>query len=307
MERDCQAIDDVVRSRLQWPRITVVTPSLNQGRFLEVTISSILEQNYPNLEYIIIDGGSTDGSLEIIRKYEPWISYWISERDRSMYEAINKGFARATGDIMAWSNTDDVYLPGALLTVGSIFQQLPEVQWLTSLYKVSWDENGEEIKRYKVQGFNRRAFYRARHLSGSNPFASYNIQQQSTFWRRALWERAGGRVDDRLDLAGDFELWTRFYKHAELYSVDEPIGVFRFQPDQKTANLGHAYVSEAVRAFQNSGGSYPHFLESWLRTRLLSRVPIGWLRFLGSLAYETTVIVRKSQDGAWATDKRYFA
>ena len=268
-----------------WPRITIVTPSFNQGRFIESTIRCILLQNYPNLEYIIVDGGSTDGTIDIIKKYEPWITHWVSEKDRGMYDAINKGFARATGDLMAWSNTDDAYLPGAFLTVGSVFRQLPEVQWLTSLYKVSWDENGAEIKRYKVIGFNRRAFYQGTNLLGRNRYASYMIQQQSTFWRRSLWEQSGGRVDDTLDLAGDFDLWARFYKHAELYGLDEPIGVFRFQPEQKTAKSADEYLREAEDALGRAGGHYPGIVDGWLRSRVLPHVPSRWLVLLRGVTY----------------------
>src|SRR5262245_43472888 len=94
-----------------WPRISVVTPSFNQGKFIEETIRSILLQGYPNLEYIVIDGGSTDNSLEVIKRYSPWLSYWVSEKDRWQSHAINKGMSHATGDIVAWLNSDDLYLP----------------------------------------------------------------------------------------------------------------------------------------------------------------------------------------------------
>src|SRR5262245_40759296 len=100
-----------------WPRVTVVTPSFNQGAFIEETIRSVLLQDYPNLEYLVVDGGSTDSTLEVIKTYEPWIDYWVSERDRGQTHAINKGFSRATGEILAWLNSDDTYEPHAIRTV----------------------------------------------------------------------------------------------------------------------------------------------------------------------------------------------
>src|SRR5712672_634542 len=112
------------------PKISLVTPSFNQGSFLEETIRSVLDQNYPNLEYVVIDGGSTDGSVEIIKKYERRLTWWISAPDGGQYEAINKGFARTTGEIMAWLNADDKYLPWTLSVVGDLMSTLPQVEWL---------------------------------------------------------------------------------------------------------------------------------------------------------------------------------
>ena len=293
------------KNDINWPRISVVTPSYNQGEFIEETIRSVLLQGYPNLEYIIIDGGSTDGSVEIIRKYEPWLAYWVSEPDAGMYDAINKGFARATGDIMAWSNTDDVYLPHALRTMGTVFEELPEVEWLTSLWKVQWDENSREINRYKVKGFSRKAFYRGRNLLGSNKYASFMIQQQSTSWRKTLWKRAGGRVDDGLDLAGDFELWARFFKFADLYALDKPLGVFRFQPDQKTATQSQEYLREAEEAFKFYRGRHPSAIEGWLRSRVLARIPSSYLQYCPGGAY-TAHILQRGARGGWQIQKRRF-
>ena len=296
----------IATTGMAWPRISIVTPSYNQGRFIESTIRCILEQAYPNLEYIIIDGGSTDGTVDIIRKYEASLAHWVSEPDGGMYDAINKGFARATGDIMAWSNTDDVYLPSTFLKVGSVFSQFSEVEWLTSLYKVSWDENNKEIKRYRVKGFNRQAFYRGRNLLGRNRYASYMIQQQSTFWRRSLWERVGARVDDALKLAGDFELWTRFYKHAELYALDEALGVFRSHAKQLSVQFRPEIRREAEDALKKAGGGYPGVLEGWLRSRILRHIPPRWLPFLGSIAYHAMIVERQGLHGHWAIRREYF-
>ena len=125
-----------------YPKISIVTPNYNCDKFLEETIKSIINQNYPNLEYIIIDGGSTDNSIEIIKKYDKYISYWISEEDSGMYEAIQKGFDKSTGDIMAWLNADDKYHPNALFTIAKIFTQNQKINWLTGINSF-YNEQGE--------------------------------------------------------------------------------------------------------------------------------------------------------------------
>jgi glycosyltransferase involved in cell wall biosynthesis len=204
-----------------WPRISLVTPVFNSAKYIEQTIQSVLSQNYPNLEYFIIDGGSTDGTLDIIRQYESQITGWVSEPDNGMYDALNKGFARTTGEILGWISATDQYQVGGLSVVGSVFRDLPHVEWITGR-PVLFSEEGMTVAVGDIPGWSRKRF-----LSGANRY----IQQESTFWRRTLWERAGCRVDASRRIAADFELWVRFFRYAQLHSVDALIGGFRSHAD----------------------------------------------------------------------------
>jgi glycosyltransferase involved in cell wall biosynthesis len=204
------------------PKISLVTPVFNSARYIEQTIRSVLSQNYPNLEYFIIDGGSTDGSVDIIRKYESQISGWLSEPDKGMYDAINKGFSRTTGEVMGWISATDMFQVGGLRVVGSVFRDLPDVEWITGR-RAFFSDDGATIRIDPLMRWSRLRFL----LGASNR----HIQQESTFWRRSLWEKAGGYVDASSRIASDFELWIRFFRHARLHSVDTIIGGFREHPD----------------------------------------------------------------------------
>jgi len=239
------------------PRISIVTPSFNQGQFLEECIDSILSQNYPNLEYIIIDGGSTDESVNIIRKYERHLAYWVSEPDNGQSHALSKGFLRSTGEIMAYINSDDKYFPWAFKTVGNLFHDFSELQWLTSIEYLCWNAQGDPIPGWHVRGFSRSDFYKGRTLGNSKDFLGW-IQQESTFWRRGLWEKAGSYITDSLHYAMDFDMWARFFEHAYLYGIALPLGGNRFQPNQKTASGIERYYEEAGRIladYHTRGGS----------------------------------------------------
>jgi glycosyltransferase involved in cell wall biosynthesis len=218
------------------PKITIVTPNFNGAKYLEETILSVFEQNYPNLEYIIIDGGSTDGSLEIIRKYDKKLTLWISEPDEGMYHAIQKGFDRSTGEIMAWINSDDKYHPGSLSIVSEIFEKYPEVSWLTGSI-TQFDVYGRTIRVFQTQKWSKYDYY-----TGNYGW----IQQESTFWRRGLWEKSGGKFNLEIKYAADFELWLRFFRYDKLHITTSLIGGFRVrEADQISFSYSGAYIKEA--------------------------------------------------------------
>lgn len=206
-----------------YPKISVITPSFNQGKFLERTILSILNQNYPNLEYIIIDGGSTDNSVEIIKKYEKYISHWISEKDRGQVDAINKGLKLATGDLVAWQNSDDIYLPDVFFKVAKIYQKNKEHDLFYG-YVYLIDEDDKVINDFRFSKFNLNSFlYLAE-------FFCYN---QSTFFKRELIQNYGF-LDERYQICFDYDFFIRLGKVAKFYLIREYIGCYRIHPNRKT-------------------------------------------------------------------------
>jgi glycosyltransferase involved in cell wall biosynthesis len=285
-----------------WPRLAIVTPSYNQGDFLEETIRSVLLQGYPDLEYVLIDGGSTDHSREIIEKYSPWLSHWVSEVDRGQYHAINKGFAKTSGEIMAWLNSDDKYAPNAFAAMGQVFSQFPSVEWVSSLRRILWDAEGREMRCRPLPGFSREAFWSGEY--GVGPFQSAWIQQESTCWRRSLWERAGHRVDDSLQMAGDFELWTRFYQHAQLYGIVGRLGGFRVHAGQKTELGLPLYLEEAKKVFVHRGGQF-HSRPKALLRKCIARLPHFVRRHLlvFGLALVGDIIVYNRAAGNWKIER----
>lgn len=198
-----------------WPKISIVTASFNQAEFIEETIISVIGQGYPNLEYIVIDGGSTDGSVDIIKKYEKQLAYWISEPDKGHADALNKGFAHATGDIMAWINSDDKYFPWTFSAVAEVFTQHEDVNWIVGLYG-NFDRKGRLTST--------RAEYRNVY---SYIFRDLHIQQESVFWRRLLWDKTGAYIDPAIPFMIDTELWCRFFLQDELWHVNRALGGYR--------------------------------------------------------------------------------
>jgi glycosyltransferase involved in cell wall biosynthesis len=282
-------------------RISLVTPSYNQGRFLEETVHSVLEQNFAGLEYIVIDGGSTDQSREIIQRHGDRLAYWCSEPDAGQYDAINKGFARSTGEVMGWLNSDDKHTPWTLSIVAEIFQAFPEIEWLTTLFPLRWDIRGRAVRCSQRHGFSRSAYMAGENLPIGKWFAPGWLQQESTFWRRSLWERAGGRIDTGWKVAADFELWQRFFQHAELYAVDTPLAGFRQHGDQKTNQLKNEYQREAMDILRGAGGVTPGYLKSSLRSaaaRLCPEVLRPLAAQLG-LLHPCKLCLRRKDESGW--------
>lgn len=225
---------------MEMPKITIVTPVYNGENYIEKTIKSVLNQNYPNLEYMIIDGGSTDKTVEIIKKYSDKLSYWISEKDDGLYSAIQKGFNQATGEILAWINSDDYYSENCFEIVAEIFTKFKDIEWLTGL-TTAYNEKNWVIGSHPSTDFTRFDL-----LSGNFQW----IQQESTFWRKSLWEKAGSKLG-KYKLADDFELWLRFSRYAKLYCVDCYLGGFRQRSkDQLSLEGLEKYLEECKQAIK---------------------------------------------------------
>jgi glycosyltransferase involved in cell wall biosynthesis len=222
----------------RWPKISIVTPSYNQGVFLERTIESVLGQNYPNLEYVIIDGGSTDQSVKIIKKYAKKLHYWQSKKDKGQSDAINTGFAHTTGEIMYWINSDDVMMPGSLRLVASIFKKNKKVNWLTALpATITVDDYINYVAQppWYVRTFLQRGWY-IQSLFGF-------VMQEGTFWRRSLWNKAGKKVED-VPYSMDWLLWRKFAEFDQLVVVKSLLAAYRLNPNRKNNDEHSKYYRE---------------------------------------------------------------
>jgi glycosyltransferase involved in cell wall biosynthesis len=241
------------------PRVSIVTPSYNQARFLEATICSVLEQEYSPIEYIVIDGGSTDGSLEIIRKYASRLAYWISEPDRGQTEAINKGFARANGDIYAWLNSDDTYEPEAVAKAVEFLQIHPDVGMVYGDANFI-DEQGNVIGRFPARQTDYPRLRRG----------YVHIPQQAAFWRADLWRQVGP-LDPSFYFAMDYDLWVRLAKVSKLYYHPQTWANFRLHGDSKTIIEDDRCWPEMMRIHKRDGGGwFSVFVAKYYLRRLLA-------------------------------------
>ena len=221
---DTAMLPDRMRDGSAWPLISIVTPSYNQGRFLEETIRSVLLQGYPNLEYIIIDGGSSDNSKEIIKKYEPWLTYWVSEPDQGQSHAINKGFSRATGDVFGWLNSDDYFHKSALSTLIELRQNNPgNIAWVGACRDV--DINGNCLRKRSPRVGNKKEY--------GNWSKDAWIPQPSCLFDSKTFNDVG-KIDENLNFVMDVDLWMRLAERGSFVSVNKTVSYARMYTGIKT-------------------------------------------------------------------------
>lgn len=246
--------------------VSIVTPSYNQARFIETTIRSVLDQDYPEIEYIIVDGGSTDGSVDIIQKYAPRLAWWVSEKDRGQTDAINKGFARARGDVLAWINSDDIYQPGAVREAVDYLTAHPEAGMVYG--DASYiDEHDWVIGRFPAAQTDYARLRRG----------YVHIPQQSSFFRADLWRRVGP-LDPSFYFAMDYDLWVRLAEIAPLHYIPRLWASFRLHSGAKTVAADDRCWPEMLRVHRRLGGSWfaPIVLKYYIRK--LAAPYITWRR-----------------------------
>jgi len=206
-----------------WPRASIVTPSLNQGLFIEETIRSVLLQGYPDLEYIVIDGGSTDDSVEIIKKYEKWLTFWVSERDRGQSHAVNKGFSKASGEIYSWLNSDDYLMPNALRNVALAYKASAEGgAWCGGCLRV--DSNGKILRKIWPNRLASKAIA---------DWPRNNYAQSACFFSKEAW-RKYGPLDEDLCYAMDLDLWIKITQTFSMVKVNSLLSVDHVHEKAKT-------------------------------------------------------------------------
>lgn len=253
-------------------KISVVTPVYNGAQYIEQCILSIMNQTYQNFEHIIMDAGSTDGTIEIVKKYADLYNVKLySEKDNGMYDAVAKGFALATGDIFCWLNSDDMFMPWAFEVMQKVIRET-DAQWCMGFPTISIEDN-VNVCAFRVSTYTRWAIRAGLHDGRVLPF----IQQESTFWTRELWERSSGARIRDYQMAGDFHLWKRFAEYTPLYIVDSMISSFRHRPGQKSESLDQ-YYSET--------GVFPLLLAWLAKYRVIMRIDaIVRLVWKGNLIY----------------------
>ncbi len=249
------------------PLISIVTPSFNQAHFIEATIRSVLEQDYPAVEYIIMDGGSRDGSVDIIRNYADRLASWVSERDNGQTDALNKGFAQAKGEILAWINSDDTYEPGALASAAQYLIEHPQTGMVYADTNFI-DRSGQKIGRFPAAQTDYRRLRQG----------YVHIPQQSAFFRADLWRQVGP-LDQDFYFAMDYDLWVRLAKLAPLaYLPGKTWANFRLHTGGKTVLADDRCWPEMIKVHFRDGGSFFSQIVARYYVRKLVAPLINWRR-----------------------------
>jgi glycosyltransferase involved in cell wall biosynthesis len=244
------------------PLVSIITPSYNQGRFLEQTILSVISQDYPNKEYIIVDGSSTDGSMDIIKQYASQLSWWVSEPDQGQTDAINKGFDHANGEIFAWLNSDDTYQPGTISQAVEALLAHPEAALVYGDANLI-DENGSLMGRFPARQTDLHRLLRG----------YVHIPQATAFFWSRFWKQVGP-LDTSFHFAMDYDLWVRLAKLASLIYLPRLWANFRLHGEGKSVTIDNRCYPEMIRVHQREGGGRI----SLLRTRwLIRRMLYAWL------------------------------
>jgi glycosyltransferase involved in cell wall biosynthesis len=248
------------------PLVSIVTPSYNQAQFLERTIRSVLDQDYQHIEYLVVDGGSTDGSLEIIKRFAPKLSWWISEADFGQTEAINKGLGRAQGQILAWLNSDDTYLPDAVSQAVVFLQSHPEVGMVYGDANFI-DDQDRLVGKFPARQTDLKKLQRG----------YVHIPQQAAFFRAELWKRVGP-LDPSFYFAMDYDLWVRLANISKLQYFPRIWANFRLHSGAKTIQSDEQCWPEMLRVHYREGGSWFSVIvfKYWLR-KMVAPI-INWHR-----------------------------
>jgi len=241
------------------PKISIITPSYNQAQFIRATIDSVLSQDYPNLEYFVIDGGSTDGTIEILQSYGKKIQ-WVSEQDKGQTDAINKGLRLAKGEVLAYLNSDDIYLPGALRTVGECYAKT-KADWITGDC-LTIDALGKVSKANGIISYYKR-FLMSIYSPLTLRIADSMLPQPSTFWSRKAWVKIG-EFNEKYHYVMDYDYWLRMAKYFRPHDVKRALSGFRFQQDSKSQTGRFELMAEGNIALKANGASS---LELWLHDR----------------------------------------
>ncbi|HEY9604711.1 MAG TPA: glycosyltransferase family 2 protein [Allocoleopsis sp.] len=241
----------------QWPRLSIITPSYNQGQFLEATIRSVLLQGYPNLEYIIIDGGSSDRSVELIKKYEKYLFYWHSQNDRGQADAINQGLERSSGEILGWINSDDVYVKGTFLKILKAFHTRSDCIVVHG-NRILINEKGEVTGWMSLPSFDPEKLV-------------YNVCSETAFWQRSAMEKVG-LLNAHLQFAIDLEFFGRLYKQGEFMKLNDYLGYFRYHSTNKSTTIAPLGKEEGLREWKRLFGSVNRQFELTKERRLLDSI-----------------------------------